>query len=100
MCVMDINWVLLNRMPNRWGKQEYVKIFDCESITSKSAVKCFERMEIEESIYEGVVEPSHKNPTSEYDNHDGNSRKMRVEVVASKKYLIWVRAPECAETFM
>ena len=35
--------------------------FDCESITSKSTVNMFERMEISESIYEGVVEPSYKN---------------------------------------
>ena len=38
-----------------------MKGFDCESITFKAALNIFERMEIAESIYEGVVEPSYKN---------------------------------------
>ena len=41
--------------------------FYCESITLKS-VKIFERMEIAESIYGGVVEPSYKKPTRSYAN--------------------------------
>ena len=34
----------------------------------------FERTEIAESIYEGVVEPSYKKPTSEESNRAGHSR--------------------------
>ena len=35
--------------------------FDCKYIIFKNAVNMFERMDIEESIYEGLVEPSYKN---------------------------------------
>ena len=43
----------------------------------------FERMEMEESIYEGVVEPSYKKPTREDSNHAGHSRKNRGEAALS-----------------
>ena len=39
----------------------------------------FERMEIAESIYEDVVEPSYKKPTREYANRPGLSMKIRGE---------------------
>ena len=45
--MMEINEILLNSIPNRWSKQEYVQIFDCESITLKSDVNMSELMEIE-----------------------------------------------------
>ena len=61
--VTKLNEILLNSMPNRWSKQAYVQGFDLESITSKKVVNMFEHREITESIYEGVVEPSYKNPT-------------------------------------
>ena len=48
-------------MPTRWYRQAYVQGFDCEYINSKKAVNMFESMEISESIYQGVVEPSYKN---------------------------------------
>ena len=48
-------------MPNSWYKQAYVKGFGCEYITFKKAVNMFERIEIAESVYEGVLEPSYKN---------------------------------------
>ena len=48
-------------MPNRWSKQAYVQVFDCESITFKKVVNMVDSMEISESIYEGVVEPLKKN---------------------------------------
>ena len=35
----------------------------------------FERMEISESIYEGVVEPSYKKPTVADANRDGYRRQ-------------------------
>ena len=41
-------------MPNSWIRQAYVQGFDCETISFKEYV-FFERMEIAESIYEGVV---------------------------------------------
>ena len=44
-------------MTNGWSKQAYVKGFDCKTFTFKS-VKICECMEISETIYEGVVEPS------------------------------------------
>ena len=50
-------------MPTSWSKQAYVQGFYCESITFKNTVNMFECMEIAESIYEGVVEPSYKKPT-------------------------------------
>ena len=54
-----MNKFLLNSMTNIWSKQFYVKVFACESITFKKYVNMFERMEIMESIYEGVVEHSY-----------------------------------------
>ena len=59
--VTQLNEILLNSMPTSWSKHAYVQGFDCESITIKKAVNMFERMEIAEFIYEGVVEPSYKN---------------------------------------
>ena len=44
-------------MPNRFFRQAYVQGFDCKTLTKK-LVKMFEPMEIEEYIYEGVVETS------------------------------------------
>ena len=55
-----MNGIFLNSMPNSWSKQAYVQGFYCESITFKKAVNMFEHMEIVESIYEGIVEPSYK----------------------------------------
>ena len=50
-----LNEILLNIMSNRWSKQAYLQGFGCESITLEKAVNMFERMEIYESIYKGVV---------------------------------------------
>ena len=55
--VTELNDILLKSMPNRWSKQAYVQVFDCESISFIKAVNMFELMEISESIYEGVVTP-------------------------------------------
>ena len=57
---MDLNEILLNSMPNSWSKQAYVQGFDCKYITFKNIVNMFEHMDIAETIYEGVVEPSYK----------------------------------------
>ena len=46
-------------MPKLWSKKAYVQGFDCRSISFKEAVNIFERMEIAESIYEDLVEPSY-----------------------------------------
>ena len=59
--VTKLNEILLNSMPDSWSNQACVQGFDCESITLKKVVNMFEHMEIAESIYEGVVEPSYKN---------------------------------------
>ena len=45
-----------------------------------------ERMEIEESIYEGVVEPPYKNTRWTYTNRDGCSRNNRGESALSKTH--------------
>ena len=37
----------------------------------------FERMEIAENIYEGVVEHSYKKPNREYENRAGITRKTK-----------------------
>ena len=44
----------------------------------------FERMEISESIYEGVVEPSYKKSTQEDDNRAGHIRNNIREAASSK----------------
>ena len=49
----------------------------------KKSVNMFERMEIAEYIYEGVVEPSYKKHTREDDNCADHSRKMRGESASS-----------------
>ena len=43
-------------------------------------------MEIAESIYEGVVQPSNKKPAREDANSDGLRRKIRVEAALSNTY--------------
>ena len=64
-------------MPNSWSKQAYVQGFYCESITFKKAVNMFEHMEIVESIYEGIVEPSYKQFTKSDATCSGHSRKNK-----------------------
>ena len=51
--------IIIKSMPNRWSRQAYIQGFDCESINFKKYVNMFERMEIAEYIYKGVVEPSY-----------------------------------------
>ena len=70
-------------MPNIWSKQAYVQGFDFESITFKKSVNMFERMEISESIYKGVLEPSYKKHIREDSNRAGHSRQNRVELAFS-----------------
>ena len=53
-------------MPNICIKQACVYLFYCESIYFKASVNMFEHTEIEESIYEGDVEPSYKKLLGEY----------------------------------
>ena len=62
-------------MHNSWSKQAYLQGFDCDSITFKKAFNIFDCMEIAESIYEGVVEPSYKKPTQANANRAGCSRQ-------------------------
>ena len=58
--VTEINEIILKSIPKIWSRQEYVKGFDCEYIYFKKAVNMFEIMEINKSIYEGVVTPSYR----------------------------------------
>ena len=55
----ELNEILLNSIPNSWSKQAYVQGFNCETISFKKSVNLFERMEISESIYEGVLKSSY-----------------------------------------
>ena len=55
----ELNYILLNSMPNRWSKQACTQGFDCEYISFKKAVNMFERMKTAEYIYEVAVEPSY-----------------------------------------
>ena len=71
--VTELDKIMFNIMPNRWSKQA----LDCESMSFFKAVNVFERMDIAESIYECLVEPSYKKPTMPYANHDGHSRQKR-----------------------
>ena len=61
MGVTNLNGILLTSMTNSWTKQAYVQVFDCKSTIFLNTFNIFELMDIEESIYEGVVKPSHKN---------------------------------------
>ena len=83
--VTELNEIILNSMPNSRSKQAYVQVCDCESISFLKAVNMFERMEIAESIYEGVVAPSYKNNWAE-SNRTVLSRKNRVEYALSNTH--------------
>ena len=75
--VTELNEILLNSIPNSWSKHAYVQGFDCESITLKKYVNMFECMEISESIYKVVVEPSYKKPTRADANRASHNRHKR-----------------------
>ena len=59
--VTELNEILSNRMPNIRSKQAYFQGFNWEYILFKNTTNMFERMEILESIYKGVVEIYFKN---------------------------------------
>ena len=81
-----LNHILLNSMSNICYIQPYLQGFDCEYITFNNAVNMFHRMEIAESIYEDLVEPSYKKPTWEDSNCAGHSRQKREEVASSRTH--------------
>ena len=56
--VMEINKNLLNSLRNSCSKKVYAQGFDWKYITFKNDVNKFEHMEMAESIYEGVLDPS------------------------------------------
>ena len=72
-------------MRNKFSNQEYVHVFDCESITFKAAVNIFERMEISEYIYECVV-LSYKKHTMADAKYAGHSSKIRGEAASSNTF--------------
>ena len=57
--VIELNAIPFNSTPTRFSKQAHVKRFDCDSITLKISVNMFQRMDIAESIYKCLVEPSY-----------------------------------------
>ena len=81
----EINNLFLDSMPDIWIRQACVQGFYYETSTLKS-VNMFERMEIAEYIYEGVVENSYKIPTREDTNCYSHSRKKREFPTSSKTY--------------
>ena len=82
----ELNRKFLSTMPNSWSKQAYVQGFDYESITFKKSVNMFEQMEIAESIYEGVSEPSYKKTTRTDTTRASHSRQKRGESASSHTY--------------
>ena len=91
--VIKLNEILLNIVPNRWSRQAYVKGFDCEYITFKKAVNMFDRMEIFESIYEVVVEPSYKKsyPGRHQPFWSQQAKDMRIRLVVDSPQEGWER---------
>ena len=81
--VLELNEMFLNSMPNIWSKLAYVQGFYYKPINFKASANMFEFMEISESIYKGVVEPSYKKTTRVYNNRAGFSRKIRGEAASS-----------------
>ena len=73
-------------MRNSWSKQAYGKGFYCGSILFKKAVNMFEHMEIAESIYKGVVEPSYKKTTWADANRSGHKINNRGGSTSSKTH--------------
>ena len=66
-------------MTNSWSNQACVQGFGCGYILFKKAVNIFEIMDIFESIYKGLEEPSYKKNTRSYANHAGYISIKRVE---------------------
>ena len=81
-----MNKILLNSTPNGWSKQACVQGHGWESLNFFKAVNMFDRMEISESIYEDVVEPSYKKPTRADADRSGPSRNKRGESASSKNH--------------
>ena len=70
-------------MPIIWIRQAYVQKFDCETITFQKDVNIPELMEIEEYVYEGVVEPYYKKSTRKDTKYADHRREMRGEAASS-----------------
>ena len=81
--ITELNEILLNSIPNSWSKKAYVQDFGWDSIALNKSFNMFERMEIAESIYEGVEEPFYKKPTRADTNLSGHNRHKRVEAALS-----------------
>ena len=63
-----------------------MQTFYCESITFKKPVNIFEHMEIAESIYEGIVEPSYEESTRSDATRAGLIMQKRGESASSHTY--------------
>ena len=55
-----LNEIILCSMPNGWSRQAYVQVFNFEGVIFNQTTNMFDPMETDESIYEGVVEPSYQ----------------------------------------
>ena len=84
--VTELNKMLFNSMPNSSSNQDYVQVFDCESIYFLKAVNMFEPMEIAKSIVEGVVTPYYLKTTRAESNRNALIRKNKGEDVSSNMH--------------
>ena len=84
--VTELNEIILNRITKSWSKQDHAQGFCYKSISFKKAVNMFEGIEISESIYGGVIQPSYKKPIWTDTNPDGNRRQNRGEDASSKTH--------------
>ena len=50
-----MNEISLHIIPNVWSSQAYVEHFDFKYVLLKNYINMFERMEISENAYKGVV---------------------------------------------
>ena len=57
----ESNQIIFHRIQNGWVRQAYVQRLNFESVAFKKSINMFERMEIDENIYEGVLETHYKN---------------------------------------
>ena len=76
------------------------KVFIVELLLSKTD-NIFESMEIVETMFEGVVEPSSKKTTRNVSNQAGRTKQMRGEDASSKLYIeMGKRAGKCKKRYV
>ena len=82
----ELNEIIISRMHNVWSKQAYLKGF-FSKFPTKRQINIFERMDIAESIYEGLSENFLKIADWPDPNRDDIRRKQIGETAFSKENL-------------